>query len=83
MFAEELGTIAINSALFAVSTGMGVAKFYSRGVGAELKELSPGAGAGIGLPRLKGDSGGSEVASEIDRTGESHVVAAGAGAEAG
>ena len=62
---------------------MGIPNFLAGGIGAELEEFSPGAGAVVGVPGFDRDAGGSVVDAYFDRRGESHVVGGGACAEAG
>ena len=80
---EELGSVAIDSAHLVVSPCVGIPNFLAGGIGAEVEEFSPGAGAGVGVPGFDRDAGGSVVDAYFDRRGESHVVGGGAGAEAG
>jgi len=80
---EELGSVAINAAHLPVSPTMSVGQFLTGDIITKLEELSPSAGAAVGIPSFDGHPRRAEVASDIDLTCESHVVGVAVGAEAG
>lgn len=80
LLTKELGAITINTAHLSVSASVSVGKFLTSDIVAKLEELSPSAGARVGVPRLDGDAAGSMSRSDGEGRSKAHVVSARASA---
>lgn len=83
LLTEKLCSIAVDSRLLSIPAGMGPGQFLSRGIVSKLKELAPSSGVVVGIPAFDGDSARAEIATDVDGSGESHVVGSGAGSQPG
>ena len=66
LFAKQLRSVPVDAAHLPASASVSVGQLLTCGVVAELKELSPSAGASVGVPSFNGHAGRSEVPADVD-----------------